>query len=103
MRRLLLRAVAIVAATLLAFPAPAMATTCRRHQGHEICLEQVQRSAKYHWRYRVRASVDGELQPLTRYNCRDRTRTVIEGSQRREPEAFSAVGVGNLVCKLLDR
>jgi len=85
------------------FPPAAQARSCHRHHGREICLERVQRSAKYHWRYRVSAQVDGTPQPLTRYNCRDRTRTPMEGTGKDVTVKFAVNGVGDLVCKLLAR
>lgn len=95
---------AAIAFSLVLVPPAQAAYPCRTIQGHEICLEQVQRSAKYHWRYRVKAIVDGQPQPLTRYNCRDLTRQVIErGFPKLDPEAFPPNSVGSLVCKLVRR
>lgn len=103
-RRALLGLLIAIALLITLHPLPAQASPCRQVDGHKICLDQVQRSAKYHWRYRVKARVDGTPQPLTRYNCRDRTRLAIEGSMRgKEPKKFAPNGVGNLVCKLLNR
>lgn len=92
-----------IACFLLVLSAPAEAATCRQVQGHEICLQRVQRSAKYHWRYRVTATVDGEQRPLTRYDCRDRTQTPLAGSDQAKTVKFSEEGIGNLVCQLLNR
>lgn len=92
-----------IACGLLVFSAPAQAATCRHTQGHEVCLQRVQRSAKYHWRYRVTATVDGQQQPLTRYDCRDRTQTPLAGSSKAKIVDFAEDGVGALVCQLLNR
>jgi hypothetical protein len=92
-----------IALCLLALPLPAQARSCYHRQDHEICLERVQRSAKYHWRYRVKATVDGQPQPLTRYNCRDRRRTPLIGPQSNVPLRFADQGVGDLVCQLVNR
>jgi hypothetical protein len=92
-----------IALCLLILAPPAQARSCHHRQGHEICLEQVQRSAKYHWRYRVKATVDGKSQPLTRYNCRDRTRTPLKGPHKDIPVNFADLGVGDLVCQLVNR
>ena len=102
MRRLLM-GVLIAIALVLAIAPPALAHNCRIQDQHEICLEHVQRSAKYHWRYRVQAIVDGEPQPLTRYNCRDRTRTILAGSQKGITQPFLPAGVGVRICQLLNR
>ncbi|MEM7649506.1 MAG: hypothetical protein AAF283_10015 [Cyanobacteria bacterium P01_A01_bin.70] len=102
MRRLLV-GLLIAIALVLAIAPPALAHNCRIQNQHEICLERVQRSAKYHWRYRVQATIDGEPQPLTRYNCRDRTRTLLAGTQKGLTQPFSPEGVGVHICQLLNR
>ena len=102
MRRLLV-GILLAIALVLAIAPPALAHNCRIQNDHTICLESVQRSAKYHWRYRVQASVDGETQLLTRYNCRDRTRTPLAGPQKGITQPFSPAGVGVHICQLLNR
>jgi hypothetical protein len=62
-----------IALWLSRYPAPAIAATCRKFQGQQICLERIQRSAKYHWQYRVTLRIDDVWQPLTLYDCRDLT------------------------------
>lgn len=92
-----------IALSLFTWAAPVWARSCHRTDGHEICLDQVQRSAKYHWRYRVNATVDGQPQPLTRYDCRDRTQTPLAGAQKGTVQPFSTDGVGTRVCALVHR
>lgn len=92
-----------IALGLTSFALPAQARHCDHRSGHEICLERVRRSAKYHWRYRVEATVDGQRQPLTRYDCRDRTRTPLSGPHQGHAENFTAGGIGDQLCRLLDR
>ena len=91
-----------IACSLTTFPVSAQANTCRQYQGHEICLERIQRSAKYHWQYKVRAQLDGQPQPLTRYNCRDRIRTPMAGAEKGNPMAFTPDGIGEMLCKLVN-
>ena len=102
MRRLLV-GILLAIALVLALAPPALAHNCRMQNDHTICLERVQRSAKYHWRYRVQATIDGASQPLTRYNCRDRTRTPLAGAQKGITQPFLPAGVGVRVCQLLNR
>lgn len=92
-----------IALCLTSLPFPAQARSCHQVAQHQICLDQVKRSAKYHWRYRVKAVVDGKPQPLTRYNCRDRTRTPLAGIQKGITTKFASSSVGDTVCKLVDR
>jgi len=88
---------------LTSFALPAQAGNCYHRSDHEICLQQVQRSAKYYWRYRVEATVDGAPQPLTRYDCRDRTRTPLAGPQKGRSQKFTAADIGDKLCQLVDR
>lgn len=100
--RLLIVCLAIALGSI-SFALPAYARSCYHHGDHDICLERVQRSAKYHWRYRVEATVDGQRQPLTRYNCRDRTRTLLKGPQKGQPQKFTPAGIGDQLCALVNR
>ncbi|MEL6384936.1 MAG: hypothetical protein AAFQ89_21240 [Cyanobacteria bacterium J06626_18] len=93
----------LIALILTSLPTPAQARSCYPSRGHEICLERIQRSAKYHWQYKVKATVDGQAQPLTQYNCRDRLKTPLEGANKGVPIQFSAEGVGDRICKLVNR
>ena len=93
-----------IAFSLTSFALPAEARNCYHRGDHTICLEQVQRSAKYHWRYRVKATVDGQQQPLTRYDCRDRTRIPLRGAHKGQPQKFSeTTDVGDQLCALVNR
>jgi hypothetical protein len=78
---------------------PAAAALCRDLEGHRVCIVNIKRSAKYHYRYRTVVSIDGEKQPLVIYNCRDRTIT----KKNKYPIPFKANSAGNLVCSLFDK
>lgn len=75
----------------------AHALYCRTVNGHDICLVDVQRSAKNYWEYRVIVRVDGVDRPREVYNCRDRTKVQSDG--RVVP--FENPGPGLLICRLL--
>ena len=92
-----------IALDLTSFPVSAQARSCYQSQGHKICLERIQRSAKYHWQYKVKAAIDGQAQPLTQYNCRDRIKTLLEGPDKGIPIKFSSQGIGDRICKLVNR
>ena len=77
----------------------AHALYCRTVSGHEVCLVDVQRSAKNYWEYRAIVRIDGVEQPREVYNCRDRTKVQHDG--RIVP--FAPQGPGTLICQLLDR
>lgn len=56
---------------LLGWSAGALANPlCRPLAGQQVCIETIKRSAKYFWEYRVVVSIDGDHQPLKRYDCR---------------------------------
>ena len=95
--------VLIITIALISFPDVAQARGCHHRADHEICLNRVQCSANYHWCYRVNATLDGHPQPLTRYDCRDRRQTILEGSQKGMSTQFITHGVGNLICTLVER
>ncbi|HEY9700139.1 MAG TPA: hypothetical protein V6D10_22995 [Trichocoleus sp.] len=80
-----------------AMPFSSEAAFCRVLKNQTICIMDVQRSAKYHWEYRVAVSVDGVEQPIERYNCRDRVRVRKDGTVVQfEPEDW-----GNTVCRIV--
>ncbi len=78
--------------------APVHAAMCRSINNHRVCIVDIKRSAKYHWEYRVVTSIDGSLQPIVRYNCRDRNQTQADGAV----VPFAADGIGDLICRLLN-
>ncbi|MBE7385233.1 MAG: hypothetical protein F6J95_028025 [Leptolyngbya sp. SIO1E4] len=94
---------AVIALFLTTVPFPAQARSCYPRNGHEICLERVQRSAKYHLQYQVKATIDGKPQPLMLYNCRDRFKTPLEGPEKGFPIKFSPEGIGERLCALVGR
>ncbi|MDJ0695908.1 hypothetical protein [Mastigocoleus sp. MO_188.B34] len=68
---------------------------CSNHDGHEICILNIQRSAKRYWNYRVAISVDGEKKPVEVYNCRGRFKIQRNG----KVVPFEENGAGKLICK----
>ncbi|WP_254567551.1 hypothetical protein [Oscillatoria sp. HE19RPO] len=76
---------------------PAQALVCRTLGDRSWCIVRIQRSAKYHWEYRVALRLDGVDQPLERYNCRDRIRVQANGTR----VSFDDNGVGDLICRLV--
>lgn len=86
----------LLSASLITIRVPvATAASCYTIQTHLICLISIQRSAKNYWEYRVKLSVDGVIQPLEIYNCRDRLRI-----SKRNSIAFTTNGIGEKVCAL---
>jgi hypothetical protein len=80
------------------FPHPAAAAAfCREVNQQQVCIVSIQRSAKYHWEYRVVLQIEGEEKPLEVYNCRDRVRVQFNGTRR----PFQPDGVGEMVCHAL--
>lgn len=77
----------------------AHAAYCRTVENHDICILDIQRSAKNYWEYRARVSVDGVARPLAVYDCRDRVLIRSDGS--RVP--FRTDITGAVVCTLFRR
>lgn len=106
MRQWLIRCAVVLVAVLsiwtmsvIAIAPPAQAINyCRTVGDHQICLLDVKRSAKNYWEYRAVVSIDGQPRPLEIYNCRQRTRTLEDGTV----VSFAPQGAGVLICKLLD-
>ena len=92
-----------IALCLTSLALPAQAQNCYHRGEHTICLERVQRSAKYHGRYRVTANIDGQRQPLARYDCRDRTRIPLKGPQKGRSQKFTEADIGDQLCVLVNR
>ncbi len=86
-----------MSATAIAPPVQAL-NYCRKVGDHQVCLLDVKRSAKNYWEYRAVVSIDGKPRPLEIYNCRQRTRTLEDGTV----VPFDPQGAGVLICKLLD-
>lgn len=80
-------------------PQPAHAAPCRIWHGREICILTLKRSAKYFWEYRAHLTINGQPQPPTRYNCRDRTQT----PKGQPPKPFNPESAGALICDLMHR
>lgn len=92
--------VVVVLWVAIAFPLPsAQALPCRSIDRHQVCIEQIKRSAKNYWEYRVVVRVDGVKQPPEVYNCRDRTHT----SKNGHPQSFETQDIGAVICRLFQR
>lgn len=85
--------VIILGLIALLITSPALAATCRQSNGQQICIIDIQRSAKKHWEYRVIVSVDG-IKTREVYNCRDRTKI------QPDKTVVPLGDAGELVCRL---
>lgn len=66
----------------------------------QICIVEIKRSAKNFWEYQAVVSIDGEIRPQEKYNCRDRFLIEKDGTVK----SFDNNDVaGNLVCSLYKR
>ncbi|WP_126147280.1 hypothetical protein [Synechococcus elongatus] len=74
----------------------AIAAPCRTIAGDRICIEQITRSAKNHWEYRLTLSRNGQRQTPAIYNCRDR-----HWQQAGQSQAFVEDGLGDWLCRTL--
>ncbi|MBD1911785.1 hypothetical protein H6G02_02195 [Leptolyngbya sp. FACHB-16] len=90
------RALVLLLFVLLLPILPAQAASCRAIAGHEICIVDIQRSAKNYWEYRAVVKVDSVTRPVEVYNCRDRFLTRQDGTQI----PFSQEPAASLVCRL---
>lgn len=77
----------------------AHAAYCRSVENHEVCILDIQRSAKNYWEYRARVSVDGEARSMAVYDCRDRSLTRQDGTR----VSFRSDITGEVVCRLFRR
>jgi hypothetical protein len=92
-------AVSILSSSLIVTAIPAAtAASCYTLQNHSVCLISIQRSAKNYWEYRVKLSINGVVQPVEVYNCRDRLRV-----SKHNTISFAADGIGEKVCSLFKR
>jgi len=92
--------IATLLGMVVSYSQPVQADTCRVVEGHQICIQQIKRSAKYPWEYRASVRIDGQSRPLLeRYDCRRHQRTRHDGTI----VPFTPAGAGELICKLVDR
>lgn len=82
----------------LAIAFPAAASVCRTYNGHQICILNIQRSAKNYWEYRASVSIDGVKVDTEVYNCRDRVKV-----QKHRVSPFESGDPGEVVCSLFKR
>lgn len=78
----------------IAFPVQAL--PCRTINQRSVCIQEIQRSAKNYWEYRVILKIDGVEQAQEIYNCRDRVKI----NQNITVTPFQPQGVGEFVCRL---
>ncbi len=76
------------------------ANICQFWSGHQVCVVQIKRSAKYYWEYRTILSVDGTKQPEIVYDCRsfyyfdpEKNKVFFKNNEN---------DLGNFVCDLFD-
>ncbi len=73
---------------------------CNMESERQICIVEIKRSAKNFWEYQAVVSIDGEIRPQEKYNCRDRFLIQKDGTVK----SFDNNDVaGNLVCRLYKR
>jgi hypothetical protein len=97
----MLKLLTILAVFLLgwAISLPADAASCYQINGDRLCLEQIKRSAKNYWEYRIVTSVNGVQQPQEIYNCRSRTKIKSD----RTMVDFQPYGFGEFICRKFKR
>lgn len=78
----------------IAFPVQAL--PCRTIDQQSVCIQDIRRSAKNYWEYRVILKIDGVEQAQEVYNCRDRVKIGQDGTSA----PFQPQGVGEFVCRL---
>lgn len=76
---------------------PVEAATCRTVNDQAICIEKIKRSAKYAWEYRVNLSIDGKAQATAVYNCKEKVKTLKDGTRK----VFTEEDLGNFICQRL--
>jgi hypothetical protein len=75
------------------------ALSCRQIDGHQICIEQIERSAKNYWQYQAMVSKDGLKLPIASYDCREKLITDFDGNI----SSFRNRKDGGFVCSLYRR
>ncbi|MBD2777326.1 hypothetical protein ICL16_36080 [Iningainema sp. BLCCT55] len=78
---------------------PALASTCRNYQGHQICIISIDRSAKNYWEYRAAVSVDGVKSPVKVYKCRTQVKIEQDGTV----VPFGQNDAGKLICSFFKK
>lgn len=76
---------------------PVLASSCWQFNQQKICFLEIKRSAKFHWRYRVKITADGVRKPLAVYDCRQKLKIVKNSAKI----PFSQDGVGEYICETL--
>jgi hypothetical protein len=81
------------------FTSPAWAIVCRHYDGHEICILDIERSAKKYWEYRASISVDGVKTPVEIYNCRAKFKVNQDGTLVQ----FKENSPGEIICSFFKK
>ncbi|MBD2345934.1 hypothetical protein [Anabaena subtropica] len=82
-----------ILSNILAYPA--FSSVCRNYNGQNICILNINRSAKNYWEYRASITVDGQKKPLEVYNCRQRFKVQPNGTV----VPFEHQDPGDLICR----
>jgi hypothetical protein len=90
------RFLGLVVSIWLLLIAPAQASLCRQMNQQTFCVVNIQRSAKYHWQYWVKTSIDGVNQAKSTFDCRTQKIYTRDGRVTQ----FAQNSLGALVCKL---
>ena len=76
------------------------ANICKFWSGHQVCVFQIKRSAKYYWEYRTILSVDGKKRPEIIYDCLDFS--YFKPDKTKVYFADNENNLGNFVCHLFN-
>ncbi len=93
-----LGAIGLLSWLLNIMPASA-ALSCRQIDGHQLCIERIERSAKNYWQYQAMVSKDGLKLPTASYDCREQLITDFDGNI----SSFRQRQDGSFVCSLYRR
>jgi hypothetical protein len=84
-----MKTIALLLSLLLTLP-------CLTLNNQTLCLQDIKRSAKNYWEYRVTLTLNNIPQPPELYNCRDRIITKKDKSRVK----FSPQDLSNYICRL---
>ncbi|WP_341530738.1 hypothetical protein WKK05_16595 [Nostoc sp. UHCC 0302] len=76
----------------------AFASVCRNYDGQQICILNINRSAKNYWEYRAAVSVNGVKRPIEVYNCREQVKVKQDGTIL----PFEQKDPGRLICSFFN-
>ncbi|NEO86874.1 MAG: hypothetical protein F6J87_21840 [Spirulina sp. SIO3F2] len=73
----MLRTLCLIVAFLFLTACTASPLYCSNRAGHQICIIELQRSAKNYWEYRAQTTLDGIRQPPVKYDCRAKRHDIL--------------------------